>query len=142
IVLLAAARIVRRMVYARLRERGIGVQRVLVVGGGDVGRSVLRTMIARRDQGYVPVGYLDHDPAQARVDLGRVKGLGGIENLEATLAEQGVDHVVITLPWTYHDQIVTLIQACQRNGVAVSVVPDVFQLNLRQVLVENLDGIP
>ncbi len=87
---------------------------MLVVGAGDVGRSVLRTMIARKDQGYVPVGYLDHDPEQARVDLGRVKGLGGIDNLEVVLDEQQVDHVVITLPWAYHDQIVDLIEICQR----------------------------
>jgi exopolysaccharide biosynthesis polyprenyl glycosylphosphotransferase len=142
IVLLAVARIVRRIVLARLRERGMGIQRVLVVGAGDVGRSVLRTMFARKDQGYVPVGYLDLDPNQARVDLGRVKGLGGIDNLAAVLAEQDVDQVVITLPWAYHDRIVNLIQTCKDAGVDVMVVPDVFQLNLRQVMVENLDGIP
>ena len=142
IVLLATARIIQRIVHARLRERGIGIQRVLVVGAGDVGRSVLRTMIARKDQGYVPVGYLDHDPKLAQVDLGRVKGLGGIDNLEEVLRDEDVDHVVITLPWAFHDQIVGLIQVCKRAHVEVSVVPDVFQLNLRQVLVENLDGIP
>ena len=142
ILLLATARIVRRIVHARLRERGIGIQRVLVVGAGDVGRSVLRTMIARKDQGYVPVGYIDLDPAQASVDLGRVKGLGGIDNLEAVLASHDVDHVVITLPWAYHDRIVHLIELCKAANAEVSVVPDVFQLNLRQVLIESLDGIP
>ena len=45
-------------------------------------------------------------------------------------------------PGRIHDRIVKLIQVCKRAGVEVSVVPDVFQLNLRQVLVENLDGIP
>ncbi len=137
IFLLAAARVIRRIVYAHLRERGIGIQRVLVVGAGDVGRSVLRTMIARRDQGFVPIGYLDQDPDQAKVDLGRVKGLGGINNLEVVLHDQDVDHVVITLPWALHDRIVNLIEICKRAGVEVSVVPDVFQLNLRQVLVEK-----
>src|SRR5262249_13456370 len=83
--LLAVARIVQRIIHARLRERGIGIQRVLVIGAGDVGRSVLRTMFARKDQGYVPVGYLDQDPNLASVDLGRVKGLGGIDNLENVL---------------------------------------------------------
>ncbi len=142
IVLLALARLVRRMVYDRLRERGIGIQRVLVVGAGDVGGAVLRTMMARKDQGFVPIGYLDQDPAHASVDLGRVKGLGGLDNLERVIHEQDVDHVVITLPWALHDRIVQLIQVCKRENLEVSVVPDVFQLNLRQVLVENLDGIP
>lgn len=142
IILLAGARVIRRIILANLRERGIGVQRVLVIGAGEIGGSVLRTMFARKDQGYVPVGYLDQDPEQASVDLGRVKGLGGIDNLAAVLHENDVDHVVITLPWKFHDQIVRLIQICKDASVEVSVVPDVFQLNLRQVQVENLDGIP
>ncbi len=142
IILLAGARVVRRIILASLRERGIGIQRVLVVGAGEIGGSVLRTMFARKDQGYYPIGYLDQDPNQARVDLGRVKGLGGVDNLAAVLREQDVDHVVITLPWSQHGQIVQLIQVCKDASVEVSVVPDVFQLNLRQVLVENLDGIP
>ena len=142
ILLLATARIVQRVIHARLRERGIGIQRVLVVGAGDVGRSVLRTMIARKDQGYVPIGYLDRDPDQARVDLGRVKGLGRHRQSGRSPARSGCGSVVITLPWAMHDQIVHLIQVCKRAQVEVSVIPDVFQLNLRQVLVENLDGIP
>jgi exopolysaccharide biosynthesis polyprenyl glycosylphosphotransferase len=142
IILLSGVRLVRRFIQARLRSRGIGVQRTLVIGAGDVGRSVLRTMIARKELGYQPVGYLDDDPDRGNVDLGRVKGLGGIENLDIVLRQEKVDHVVITLPWSFHDRIVKLMQVCQKKSVEVSVVPDVFQLNLRQVQVENLDGIP
>ena len=142
VVLLSGARLIQRIIQARLRARGIGVQHTLVIGVGDVGRSVLRTMIARKELGYYPVGYLDDDPERGSVDLGRVKGLGNVENLENVIQQKRVDHVVITLPWTHHDLIVKLIQICQRYGIDVSVVPDVFQLNMRQVLVENVDGIP
>lgn len=142
VVLLSGARLVRRFIQSRLRARGIGIQRTLVVGAGDVGRSVLRTMIARKELGYHPVGFLDDDPTLGTVDLGRVQGLGSVANLEAVLRHKQVDHVVITLSWSFHDQIVGLIQTCQRSRVEVSVVPDVFQLNLQQVQVENVDGIP
>src|SRR5215207_7821902 len=83
--------IINGVIYANLRERGIGVQRVLVIGAGETGGAVLRTMFARKDQGYVPVGYLDQDPNQASADLGRVKGLGGIDNLRNVLREEDVD---------------------------------------------------
>lgn len=142
IVLLSAVRAARRIVQAYLRSKGIGVQRVLVVGGGDVGKAVLRTMIARKELGYQAVGYVDDDPELASVDLGRVKGLGGLKNLRQTLRSNFVDLVVITLPWAQHDRILELVQIGKRAGVEVRVVPDVFQLNLRQVHVENLDGIP
>jgi exopolysaccharide biosynthesis polyprenyl glycosylphosphotransferase len=142
VVLLSGARIILRIIQSRLRSRGIGIQRTLVIGAGDIGRSVLRTMIARKELGYHPIGYLDEDSVVGSVDLGRVKGLGGVENLEMVIRQVPVDHVVITLSWSNHDRILKLIQICQKYRVEVSVVPDVFQLNVQQVQIENVDGIP
>ncbi len=142
LVLLSVVRLARRIAQAYLRTKGIGVQRVLVVGAGDVGKAVLRAMIARRELGYQPIGYVDDDPERASQDLGRVKGLGGLKNLGKTAQNHFIDLAVITLPWSQHDRILELVQVCRRAGVDVRVVPDVFQLNLRQVQVENLDGIP
>jgi exopolysaccharide biosynthesis polyprenyl glycosylphosphotransferase len=142
IVLLSAARLVRRIVQARLRSRGIGVQRAVIVGSGDVGRAVLRSMLVRKELGYHVVGVLDDDPDRGNVDLGRVRGLGNLDNMARVLHDEAVDLVVITLPWRYHEKIVSLIQQCQKYRVEVSVVPDLFQLNMRQVMVENVDGIP
>jgi exopolysaccharide biosynthesis polyprenyl glycosylphosphotransferase len=142
VVLLAGARVVQRMLQARLRKKGIGIQRTLIVGAGDVGQAVLRTMLARKELGYVPVGYLDDNPDKGSVDIGRLRGLGRIDALEDTIKQERVDLVVITLKWSHHDRILKLVQLCQRARVEVRVVPDVFQLNMRQVQVENLDGIP
>jgi exopolysaccharide biosynthesis polyprenyl glycosylphosphotransferase len=142
VALLTLARIVQRIVQADLRRKGIGVQRVLIVGAGNVGQAVLRTIIARKELGYFPVGYLDDDPERGSVDLGRVNGLGKIDNLETALHDRKVNLAIITLPWTEHSRIMKLIETCHQADVEVRVVPDVFQLNLRQVQVENLDGIP
>ncbi len=142
IMLLAVSRGVIRIVRARLRRRGIGVQRVMVIGAGEVGQSVMRVLVARRDMGYQLVAYVDTDPALASTDLGRVKGLGGITDLGTLLREHAIDFVIITIPWRQNETIIDLINICQKAGVEVSIIPDVFQLNLRQVQVEALDGIP
>lgn len=142
IALQAGLRLARRIVRAYLRTKGIGVQRVLVVGVGDVGKAVLRTMLARRELGYVPVGYVDDNPERASTDLGRLKGLGGTADLTKTIRENFVDLVIIALPWSNHDHILNLVETCKQAGVETRIVPDVFQLNMRQVHIENLDGIP
>lgn len=143
VALLTLARVVRRAVEAHLRSKGIGVERVLVVGAGEAGQAVLRTMMARRDLGYQPIGYMDEtDDNSDRADLGRVKWLGSPENLRSTIRRHHVDLVVIALPWSSHDRIQSLTRAARRAGAEVRLVPDVFQLNMRQVQVENLDGIP
>ncbi len=142
IVLLATSRGVIRIVRAHLRKQGIGVQRVMVIGAGEVGQSVMRVLLARRDMGYQLIAYVDTDPALASTDLGRVKGLGGVTDLGTLLREHAIDFVIITIPWRQNETIIELINICQRENVEVSVIPDVFQLNLRQVQVEALDGIP
>lgn len=142
IALLATARVIQRIILAHLRSQGIGVQRVLIVGAGESGQAVLRVMMARKDLGYRVVGYVDDNPDRGNVDLGRVKGLGNLDNLRSTIRKYHVDLVVITLPWSYHDRILSLIRTARKAGAEVRAVPDVFQLNMRQVQVENLDGIP
>jgi exopolysaccharide biosynthesis polyprenyl glycosylphosphotransferase len=142
IILLATVRALRRIVRAYLRTKGYGIQRTLIIGAGDVSMAVMRIMLARKELGYLPIGYVDDDPTRASTDLGRVRGLGGLKNLGKTIQNNGIDTAIITLPWSEHDRIIDLIQVCRRAKVEVRVVPDLFQLNMRQVQVENLDGIP
>jgi len=141
-VLLGLVRIIRRIIYAQWRKRGIGVQRTLIVGVGDAGQAVLRVMLARRSLGFAPMGYLDDDPEKSHSTLGRVRGLGTLGELPHILTTESVDLVVVTLPWTHHNRIMHIVETCQRAQVAVRVVPDVFQLSLSRVSFENLDGIP
>ncbi len=142
VVLLALVRALRRIIHAHLRARGIGVQRTLVIGGGDIGRAVLRNMLARKELGYLPVGFLDDEAARTGADIGRVRVLGGLDRLEAVIREEQVELAIGAQPWSEREQIMQLMKVCRKAGVDVSLVPDVFELNLRQVQVDNLDGIP
>ncbi|MBZ0292219.1 MAG: sugar transferase [Anaerolineae bacterium] len=142
IILLISIRAVRRIAHAHLRSKGIGVTRVLIVGAGETGQAVLRALLARKDLAYYPVGFVDDNPDRGNVDLGRVKGLGNLENLRSTIRRYQVDLVIITIPWSDHSQIQQLVRTARKAGTEVQIVPDMFQLNMRQVRVENLDGIP
>ncbi|GAB4552671.1 MAG: sugar transferase [Anaerolineae bacterium] len=142
VVLLSGIRIVYRYVRGHLRKRGIGVNRVLLVGAGDVGRAVLSAMLARPDLGYVPVGYLDDNPERGSVDMGRLRGYGSSENLPNLLQQKIADLVVVALPWDARKRIMEIVAECDRHTVQTRVVPDLFQMNMSQVSFENLQGIP
>ncbi|MCB9461282.1 MAG: sugar transferase [Anaerolineaceae bacterium] len=142
VALLSSARIIRRWVLAYLRSKGIGVQRVLIVGMGDTGQAVLRAILARGELGYKVIGYLDDNPTKGEVDIGRVPGLGNTRNLRSAIRTHGVDMVIATLRWKHYDHILEIVRTCRQTGVEIRLVPDIFQLNMRQVHVETLDGIP
>lgn len=142
VIFLTIARAIRHVVWDYLRTRGIGVQRVVLVGMGEVGQAVLRTLVSRRELGYKVIGYLDDNPARGENDLGRVVGLGKLDNLENVVTAHGIDLVIITLQWRHYDKILELASLLRQINVDLRFVPDIFQLNLRQVQFENLDGIP
>lgn len=141
-LLLMVSRLVNRMVRDRLRRKGLGVDRVLVVGGGEVGRAVMRNTVAEERLGYHVVGFVDDDPEKGNTDIGRFKALGETANLPRLIKELAVDEVIITLPWMYHRKIVSIIAQCEREKVRVRIVPDIFQMTLSHLHIEDLAGIP
>ncbi len=140
IVLLSGVRVVRYVVAAQLRMRGIGLDRVLIVGAGEMGRAVMRNLVARPELGYVVVGFVDDDLSKG--DLGRFKALGGLESVGTALKAERIDEVIITLPWMYHRTIMGLVRSCEAMGVRARVVPDVFQLSLSRVDFDDMGGLP
>jgi len=141
-VLLGTARFALQWVLAYLRHYEVGVKRVLLIGAGDVGRMVLRTVAARPDYGYQLIGFLDDNPAKGYTDIGPFRALGPVENLSQVLESQAVDSVIICLPWQSHRMIQRILRTCEQSAVRAQVVPDLFQLTKNQVYVEELNGIP
>lgn len=141
-LLTAISRLLIQIGRARLRQYGVGVERVVLVGAGDVGRMVMRTVAARPDYGYQLVGFLDDNPIKGATDLGPFKALGSIDNFEPVLDEVDLDAVIICLPWQSHRTIQRLLRLCNQHGVQAQVVPDLFQLTKNQMKVHDLNGIP
>ncbi len=142
LMLLGLSRMAERTVQQLLRRRGIGVTRVLIVGAGEAGRTVMRNLVARPDYGYQVVGFVDDRPERGQTDIGRFPALGGTERIPALVNEYGVDEVIIALPWMAHRKILTIMGQCERQGVRAKVVPDLFQLSLSQVEMNDLSGVP
>ncbi len=142
ILLLALVRWAEGVVIARLRARGIGVKRAIIVGAGEVGRTVMRTIVACPELGYRVIGFVDDNPEKGYTDIGPFKALGPLENLPAAIDREQADEVIITLPWMYHRKIMGIVHECQRRNVRARIVPDLFQMSLSQVNVEDLGGVP
>jgi exopolysaccharide biosynthesis polyprenyl glycosylphosphotransferase len=140
--LLGAARWVERAVINARHRRGKGVEHVLIVGAGEIGRSVMRAVMARPELGYRIVGFVDDDPERASAPIGPYPSLGATDDLPEVIRTTPVDQVIITLPWMSHRKILQIVRSCQGSQVQVRIVPDLFQIALSSVVVDNLDGIP
>jgi exopolysaccharide biosynthesis polyprenyl glycosylphosphotransferase len=142
ILLLALSRMVQNGIVGWLRTRGVGVARVVIVGAGEMGRTVMRTIVARPELGYQAVGFVDDNPQKGQTDIGRFKALGPLGNLSRLIEEEAVDEVIITLPWMYHRKIMGIVHECERRRVSAHIVPDLFQMSLSHVDLDDLGGVP
>jgi exopolysaccharide biosynthesis polyprenyl glycosylphosphotransferase len=142
VVFLGAGRLVKRSVETYRRRRGIGVDRTLIVGSGEVARTVMRTLVARPDLGYQLVGFVESTPGDSEEAIGRFPRLGNLKDLTGILKEHLVTEVIITVSSSHRRQIQQIIRHCHKAGARARIVPDFFQLSLQHVDVDNLGGIP
>ena len=142
VVLLTCSRIVWDWIWWKLRKRGIGVDRLLIVGLGQVGRAIMRGVMVRPDLGYEIAGFVDDDPGKAANGIGPFRGLGDIGALSSVIREQRIDEVIVALPWQYHRTIMNIVDNCERQNVRARIVPDLFQISLNRMDIDDINGIP
>src|SRR5690606_32494095 len=119
IALIGLWRLALRFAQAQMRKRGIGVEKVLIVGAGSVGRSVLQTIVARPDLGFKVIGFVDAGPGRGPTDLGRVPAVGTVECLPHVIETQPIDTVIITVPWLAQRGILRVVRECERKHIRV-----------------------
>ncbi|RME46348.1 MAG: undecaprenyl-phosphate glucose phosphotransferase [Caldilineae bacterium] len=142
VLLLGLSRGLKVAMLGRWRRDGFGVARLLLVGAGEIARTIMRAVVANPALGYEIVGFVDDDATKAHTNIGRFAALGEIDNLPTLLQERAVDEVIITLPWQYHRKIMSITNLCERANVRARIVPDMFQITLSRMDITQLAGIP
>ncbi len=143
VVFLGLARLLRQWILSVLYEHGRLVDDVLVIGSGEVGRGIIRTLMARPDLGYRIVGYLDDGTEENNIGSGRVPHLGSYLDLRVILERYPSMHTIfVALPGEMHRQILKILRIARAQDVRTQVVPDLLQMSLNHVEFINMSGIP
>ncbi len=70
----------------------------LIVGAGDAGEQLLRSIIQNRESLYNPLGFVDDSPAKKGVLIHGLKVLGKIEEIPQIVKEKEIEEIIIALP--------------------------------------------
>ena len=138
---LSSARLFLQWWMNWLRGKGIGVTCTLIVGGGEIGRTLMSHIVAQPELGYDVVGFVDDNP-DLQHNIGRFPVLGDTNDIPRLVREHGLEKVIITLPWHYQDNILRIMELCEQEGVQCRIVPDLFHLSLTKVTLDEIKGVP
>jgi exopolysaccharide biosynthesis polyprenyl glycosylphosphotransferase len=140
ILLVTLGREVLLLVRRNVQARGVGQDKVVVVGTGEVARLVLQKILWSPYLGYRVAGVVDG--ASGPWSLLGVPVIGEVEDLPRLIDEQAVDEVIIARPDASRAETLHIISLCQRGSVSVKIVPDVFEIMAGQVTIDDLGGLP
>ncbi len=121
-------------------------RKVLIIGAGDVGEMILRSIRREREIPYEVVGFLDDDPGKNGLHIHGVEVLGKTSDLEPVIKKRGVKEVIIAIQNISGKKIREITEQCQTIGVSCKTVPSVGGIlrgsisisHVRPVSVEDL----
>ncbi len=118
-------------------------ERVLIIGAGEVGHSLAAKIAAHPEYRIDLVGFLDDGEPRRNGRRGpKVSVLGALDDLDAIVAGQQVDRVIVAFSRARHNDFLRVVRACADSGVKVNIVPRLFEVVSSRALVDDVEGIP
>ena len=142
----------------RLSATAAAVRRVLIVGAGRTGMTIVRDMRANRTLRqsthdpltlvYQPIAFVDDDPHKQGLRVDGVPVLGTTKDISALLDRLEVDEVLLAFSTKSGRNLRRIIDACQHRRVMFKTIPSVRDLidgrisvnRIRDVRIDDLLG--
>ena len=142
IVLLVAERVLLRHVLAVFRANGYNLRHVLIVGSGDLAKSVARKVAEHPGLGFVVRGFLSERREEVGAIVEGARVIGTYDDVAAILAQNGIDQVLIALPLQSITYLEEILKKIGPSMVDIKVIPDIYKFISLRGGIEDFDGLP
>ncbi len=112
----------------RRRPSASTSRRVVVLGAGEAGAQIVRTMLRNPASPYLPVALLDDDPGKRALRLHGVRVEGCRDDLVAVAERRDADAVLLAIPSASGETLRSLAEPAFAAGIDVLVLPPVEEL--------------
>lgn len=124
-----------------IRSRGHNIKYIMIIGAGELGRKVSRTIGQNEYMGYNIVGFLD-DNLEKNEKVNGSKVIGSVKDLENVISNNLIDRVIITVAPRHYDLLESIVETCEKCGVRAEIVPDYYRYIPATPHIDIIEGIP
>ncbi|MBM3706797.1 MAG: polysaccharide biosynthesis protein [Actinobacteria bacterium] len=130
----------------RFGKPGLRKKRVLIIGAGDAGETIVREMIRQKNSEYMPAGFLDDDPAKLNHRIHGIKVLAPVSQLKNVVQKLSIDEVIIAMPSVSSKLRKEIAFRVKELGIFCKTLPSLYEVidgkaYLYQVREVNIDDI-
>lgn len=127
-----------RHLFSRGAARRAG-RRALIVGAGEAGEQLVRSLKRDEKVGFWPIGFLDDDPRKQGLSIHGVPVLGQRSQLPELIQSKNVDTVIIAMPSAPSRAIRETVELARRGGAKeIKVIPFLSELYTGEVRVSDV----
>jgi len=127
---------------SRWTDDGRLSERIVVVGAGDYGQRLVHQLLADEDRSISIVGVFDRRRTRIPDSIEGIPVRGDLDDLTRFVRANGVDQIIIALPWRAGGTLLEMIQDLRSMPVTVKWCPETiaFQLPVRSL--SSVAGVP
>lgn len=133
-------RIYRRWVKGEF-FRGKSEKRILILGAGDAGASIVKEMKFNPALMSKPVAILDDDPRKKNKKLNSVPIVGSTSKIVEAVKKYNVEEIIIAIPTLTNIRLNELFNECAKTHCKVKLLPSVSQLIGEKVIMQKVKDV-
>ena len=131
-------------------KRSSDLSRVMIVGAGNAGRSLLRDIKRIKDCQDSVVCFIDDDRDKWGRRVDDIPVVGGRRRIFTAIKEHKIDKIYVAMPGASSEELSKVLNICKETGCVLKNLPSIYQLangevqleDLRDVNIEDLLGRP
>jgi len=136
-----ALRLAKRLISQELRTPP-PKERTLIVGAGESGEQLLRSLINNYTSPYNPIGFVDDNPMKLGVLIHGLKVFGRIDQLPKIIKNNHVDNIIIALASDNSQTIKRAVELARNSGIKkIKIVPTINEVLHEKIAVHELRDV-
>ena len=149
VFLVCTARLGARLYREEMRPiSDEGFRRVLIVGAGNAGETLLREIYRMPVERYRVMGLVDDDPNKQGIFIHAVPVLGTTDDIKQICEEEKIDEILIAVPSATRKQLRRIVEMCRGTKLRFQTLPSMDALidglvtvsQIRKVEINDLLG--
>lgn len=116
-------------------------ERILIVGAGSAGVSLVQEMQINPQLGFYPVAFIDDDPQKFNVNIRGIPVLGDRNYITDVVKYQQIHKVIIAMPSVAGQVIREIVDICKANGIQTNTLPGIHEILNSPVRVDSIRDI-
>lgn len=142
IVLIGGSRFILRIAHNRTKIKTQGnLKSVLIVGAGQAGTMLAKSINNSQTPEYRPVGFVDDDLKKQQLTLMDVKVLGTTQDIPRLVEEKNIDEIILAIPSLGKFGIQEIYETCSKTKATVKIMPKVEDVLTGKVSVQDMQDV-